>query len=132
MRKCIDRVPDPITPRGITLSDCLMTGLAVFSLKIPSLPKFEELGRLNKSSTVANNLKSMFGVKRIHSDSRLRERFGGVDPRSLRPCFKTLFFFLQRRKVLEHWTVFEDYYLIAYQWHRQSLFSQGQVQDLLR
>ena len=113
MRKCFDRVPDPITPRGITLSDCLMVGLAVFSLKIPSLLKLEELGRLNKSSTLANNLKSMFGVKRIPSDSRLRERFDGVDPRSLRSCFKTIFSFLQRGKILEHWTVFEDHYLIA-------------------
>ena len=113
MRKCFDRVPDPITPRGITLSDCLMVGLAVFSLKIPSLLKLEELGRLNKSSTLANNLKSMFGVKRIPSDSRLRERFDGVDPRSLRSGFKTIFSFLRRGKILEHWTVFEDHYLIA-------------------
>ena len=37
MPECFDRVPDPITPRGITLSDCFMVGLAVFSLKIPSL-----------------------------------------------------------------------------------------------
>ena len=98
MRKCFDRVPDPITPRSITLSDCLMTGLAVFSLKIPSLLQLEELGRLNESSTVANNLKSMFGVKRIPSDSRVRERLDGFDPRGLRPCFTTLFSFLQRGK----------------------------------
>ena len=91
MRKCFDRVPDPITPRGITLSDCLMTGLAVFSLKIPSLLQLEELGRLNESSTLANNLKSMFGVKRIPSDSRVRERLDDVDPHSLRPCFTALF-----------------------------------------
>ena len=68
---------------------------------------------MNKSSTLANNLKSMFGVKRIPSDSRLRNRFDGVDPRSLRSCFKTIFSFLQRGKILEHWTVFEDHYLIA-------------------
>ena len=98
MRKCFDRVPDPITPRSITLSDCLMTGLAVFSLKIPSLLQLEELGRLNESSTVANNLKSMFGVKRIPSDSRVRERLDGFHPRGLRPCFTTLFSFLQRGK----------------------------------
>ena len=113
MRKCFSRVPDPITSRGFTLSDCLMTGLAVFSLKIPSLLKLEELDRLNESSTQANNLKSMFDIKRIPSDSRLRERLDGVDPRSLRPCCKTLFSFLQRGKILEHWPVFEGHYLIA-------------------
>ena len=35
MRECFDRVPDLIVSRGITLSDCLMAGLAMFSLKIP-------------------------------------------------------------------------------------------------
>ena len=32
MRECFDRVPDLIVSRGITLSDCLMAGLAMFSL----------------------------------------------------------------------------------------------------
>ena len=34
VRKCFDNVPDLVASRGLTLSDCLMTGLAVFSLKI--------------------------------------------------------------------------------------------------
>ena len=37
LRECFDRVPDLIVSRGITLSDCLMTGLAIFCLKIPSM-----------------------------------------------------------------------------------------------
>ena len=41
MRECFDRVPDLIVSRGITLSDCLMTGLAIFCLKIPSMLKYE-------------------------------------------------------------------------------------------
>ena len=43
MRECFDRVPDSIVSRGITLSDCLMTGLAIFCLKIPSMLKYEQL-----------------------------------------------------------------------------------------
>ncbi len=31
VRACFDRIPDPISTRGIGLSDCLMSGLAVFS-----------------------------------------------------------------------------------------------------
>ena len=45
MRECFDRVPDLIISRGITLSDCLMAGLAMFSLsstlyKIVHVQKF--------------------------------------------------------------------------------------------
>ena len=40
MRECFDRVPDSIVSRSITLSDCLMTGLSMFCLKIPSMLKY--------------------------------------------------------------------------------------------
>ena len=41
LRECFDKVPDLINSRGITLSDCLMTGVGVFSLKMTSLRKFD-------------------------------------------------------------------------------------------
>ena len=81
MRECFDRVPDLIISRGITLSDCLMTGLAIFCLKIPSMLKYEQqLVRLDESTVQAKNLKSLFGVMRPLSDTWLRERLDGVDP----------------------------------------------------
>ena len=113
IHNCFDRVPVPIASRGITLSDCLMSGLAMFSLKIPSLVKFDQLVRLGENTVQAKNLKSLIGVNRPPSDTRIRERLDDVDPRSLRPCFTTTFSSLQRGKVLERWTVYKDYYLIA-------------------
>ena len=113
MRECFDRVPDLIVSRGITLSDCLMAGLAMFSLKIPSMLKYDQLVRLDENAVQAKNLKSLFGVKQPPSDTWLRERLDGVDPRSLRRCFKNIFSFLQRGNVLKNWTVFEGHYLIA-------------------
>ena len=113
MRECFDRVPDLIVSRGITLSDCLMAGLAMFSLKIPSMLKYDQLVRLDENTVQAKNLKSLFGVKRPPSDTWLRERLDGVDPRSLRRCFKIIFSFLQRGNVLKNWTVFDGHYLIA-------------------
>ena len=47
------------------------------------------------------------------SDTWLRERLDGVDPRNLRRCFKIIFSFLQRGNVLKDWTVFDGHYLIA-------------------
>ena len=90
MRECFDRVPDSIVSRGITLSDCLMTGLAIFCLKIPSMLKYEQLVRLDESTVQAKNLKSLFNVMRPPSDTWLRERLDGVDPRNLRRCFKII------------------------------------------
>ncbi|MCY3983431.1 MAG: hypothetical protein OXE85_05880, partial [Roseovarius sp.] len=40
-RERFDRVPDPTGARCISLSDCLMSGLAVFSFKLPSLLQFD-------------------------------------------------------------------------------------------
>ena len=55
MRECFDRVPDLIISRGITLSDCLMAGLAMFSLKIPSMLKYDQLVRLDENTVQAEN-----------------------------------------------------------------------------
>ncbi len=45
MCACLDRIPDPINPRDFTLPDCLMSSLAVFSLKMPSLLLFDKQTR---------------------------------------------------------------------------------------
>ena len=90
VRKCFDNVPDLVVSRGLTLSDCLMTGLAVFSLKMTSMLSFDEKIRLDESSVPAQNFKSLFGVDRIPSDTRVRERLDDVDPRSMRPAFKNI------------------------------------------
>ena len=105
VRKCFDNVPDLVVSRGITQSDCLMTGLAVFSLKMTSMLSFDQKIRLDESSVPAKNFRSLFGVDRIPSDTRVRERLDDVDPRSIRPAFKNIFASMQRGKVLENWTM---------------------------
>ena len=42
VRACFDRIEDPIMNRGLNQTDCLMSGLAVFGMKYPSLLKFDE------------------------------------------------------------------------------------------
>ncbi len=42
MHECFERIPDPINPPDFTLLDCLMSGLAVFSLKMPYLLQFDK------------------------------------------------------------------------------------------
>ena len=45
VRKSFSRIDDPIAGRGLNLTDCLMSGLAVFGLKYPSLLSFERDAR---------------------------------------------------------------------------------------
>ncbi len=84
VRACFGRVPNPVRTRGISLPDCLMSGLAVFSFKMPSLLQFDRQVRGGGDPVLARTLRTLFGVARAPSDTWMRERPGGVDPRR---CF---------------------------------------------
>lgn len=113
MRACFDRIPDPIKARDFSLPDCLMSGLAVFSLKMLSLLQFDTQVRGGEDPVQARNLRTLFGVGKPPSDTWMRERLDEVDPRSLRRCFTSLHAALQRGKVLEGWTVLGGHLLIS-------------------
>ena len=98
-RQCFDRIEDTVTSRGLNLTDCLMSGLAVFGMKYPSLLRFDGDARGNE--TIRSNLKSLYGVGRAPSDTALRERLDVLDSRALRRAFKRVFAALQRGKALE-------------------------------
>ena len=70
MRNCFDRVHDPIQSRDFSLSDCLMSGLAIFSLKFPSLLQFDQKMRGYEDPVQADNLRTLFGVSKVPSDTR--------------------------------------------------------------
>lgn len=99
VRERFERIEDPVAGRGLNLTDCLMSGLAVFGLKYPSLLSFERDAR--QAERTRSNLRSLYGVRRAPSDTRLRERLDEVDPGELRPAFKAVFAAVQRGKGLE-------------------------------
>ena len=96
VRKSFDKVEDPVSARRFSLSDCLMSGLAVFGLKYPSLLRFDRDARTDE--VVRANLKTLYGIERAPCDTALRERLDEVDPRELRGVFKRVFAELQRGK----------------------------------
>lgn len=107
VREGCQRIPDHRDPdASISLSDALMSGLALFALKDPSLLAFD--ARRNDQ-----NMKALFGITQVPSDTRLREILDGVDPDSLRPLFRDVFRQVQRGKVLEHYVFHENSYLLA-------------------
>ena len=52
--------------------DCIMSGLAIFGLKFPSLLKFED-GK-SDDPILRRNLRNLYGVEKAPSDTTLRER----------------------------------------------------------
>jgi len=90
--------------------DCIMTLFAVFSLKYPSLLQFD---KASKNNAVRHNLKNLFGINQVPSDTRLRERMDQVSPEILRPAFKKILSFLQRGNVLKNYTSIGDSYIVA-------------------
>ncbi len=112
VRKVFDTVPDPTSHRAFSLSDCLMSGLAMFSLKYPSLLEFDNETRgEHPNPAIVHNLKHLFKVAKTPSDSCLRQRLDVIDPRSLRDAFQGVFTNLQRGKGLEHFTSLGHYLL---------------------
>jgi hypothetical protein len=101
-------VPDHRAKPSISLVDALLSGLALFHLKSPSLLAFE---RERKSN--AFNLQALFGLKKIPCDTQMREILDDVDPSHLRSAFTDLFRHLQRGKYLERFVYFQGHYLLA-------------------
>ena len=97
--------PRPGDP-DISLSDALMSALAMFSLKSPSLLAFDQ-------ERTEGNLQQVYGIKRVPCDTSLREILDPLEPESLRPLFKHVCEALQRGKALEEMVFVEGHYLLA-------------------
>ena len=115
IRSVFDQVPEP--PRSskgvkaqISLPDCLMSGLAVFGLKFPSLLQFDNS---QEEEAIRHNLKALYGINNIPCDTSMRKRLNQVDPRDLRPAFTSVFSLLQRGKVLDDYKILGKYLAIA-------------------
>ena len=106
VRRRFEQFPEPRRCPDFSLADTLMAGLALFSLKDPSLLAF-------CSRAVDHNLRKVFGLSAVPSDTQMRAILDDVDPLLLRPLFKDVFRQLQRGKVLEDYAFLEGCYLVA-------------------
>ncbi len=123
--KKFSKVDDPLKtnrPR-VPIEDCLMSGLAVFSLKYPSLLAFNQA---QEQECISKNLEHLFKVSHVPSDTYLRERLDVIEPLALRPAYKTIFTALQRGKALEEYVYFNNSYLLSID--GTGLFSSHEIQ----
>jgi predicted transposase YbfD/YdcC len=95
----------------IPMEDFFISGYAVYSLKFSSLLNFEtEM----KDKRNFSNMKGLFGVERIPSDTRMREVIDEVETEELRPCFKSLFARAQRSNILaKEFSIWSGHYLLS-------------------
>lgn len=94
----------------ITLTDCLMSAVAMFGLKFPSLLKFDE-GK--NELEIKHNLRTLYHVDKSPCDTYMRERCDEIEPSEIRKFFKVIFSHVQRGKCLEKFQYLDEHYLLA-------------------
>jgi hypothetical protein len=106
IRDIFTKIPREVKRQTISLTDCLMSALAMFGMKSPSLLAFDGP---KLEATVQHNLKSLYEVSNVPSDTHMREVLDEVDPKALREAFTSVFHEAQRGKLLEQYTFLGGY-----------------------
>ena len=91
---------------GYTVADAVLSALAMFSLKDPSLLAFQN--RRNDQ-----NMKNLYRIENVPSDTQMRAILDPLEPDSLRPLFHDVFHELQRGKALEPFVFYQGSYLLS-------------------
>ena len=107
VRSAFEEIEDHRGPRAtIPLADALMSAFAMFSLKDPSLLAFD-----NRRQD--ENMKNLYLIGMVPSDTSMREIVDLVEPGALRPVFSHVFRHFQRGKGLEGFVFYKNNYLLA-------------------
>ena len=99
LRQEFSCLPDSRKTFSIPIKDAVMSALAMFSLKTPSLLKFDSEFR---SSWGTENPKNLFGVMTTPSDTQMRTIMDNVPTDLLHRCFKILLDFVRLKKRLKN------------------------------
>lgn len=94
----------------IPMQDFPMSGLAIFSLKFPSLLNFEEEMKKERNFS---NLTALYGIEHVPSDTHMRRVVDRIETDELRPCFTNMFSRAQRAGVLRDFALWDNQYLLA-------------------
>jgi hypothetical protein len=95
VRSGFEQIADHRAANGsISLSDALMSGFAMFSLKDSSLLEFDE--RRSKDE----NLRKIYGLEQVPSDTQMRTILDPVSPEEIKPIFKAVYQGVKQNGVL--------------------------------
>ena len=109
MSDVFSAIPDKRQQKKISISlhDALMSGFACMHFQDPSLLQFQ---KRMEDEQHRNNLRTLFSVQTIPSDTQMREIIDEVPSEYLRPIFKDYYLRLQRGKHLEQFQIFPNMY----------------------
>lgn len=112
LRGEFEKIPDHRMLGKVTipLADALMCGFALYSQKEPSLLKFEQ--KLN-AEVVGDNLKKVYLINEVPSDTQMREILDHVEAVSLRGAYNAMFRELQVGGALRPFVFLNGKYLAA-------------------
>ena len=88
VRNVFDKVTRTVKRQKISMADCLMSALAMFGMKSPSLLAFDGPAL---EEPIRHNLQTLYEVDNPPSDTHMREVLDEVDPRTLRETFLSVF-----------------------------------------
>lgn len=123
IRGVFSQIPDHRPGKTkFTLADALMSGLAVFGLKYPSLLKFDED---QDEPIIRHNLKTLYGVNLAPCDTQLREICDPLDAGAINPAFTLLHQSAQRQGLLKKYEYIDGHVLVSIDGTGQ--FSSGKI-----
>jgi hypothetical protein len=107
IRRRAKQLPDSrVRSCDYSMADAVMSAVAMFALKDPSLLAFEERRH-------DENIKNLFRVRNVPSDSQARTILDPLEPDLLRPMFNDIFAQLSRGKALEPYVFHQGCYLLS-------------------
>jgi len=107
VRSGFEQIADHRAANGsISLTDALMSGFGMFSLKDSSLLEFDD--RRSKDE----NSRAIYGLEQVPSDTQMRTILDLVLPEELKPVFKEVNQVMKQNGVLEQMK-FVGYYLVS-------------------
>lgn len=94
----------------LSLADALMSGLAVFALKFPSLLKFDEQ---RQEEHIRYNLQHLYGITQAPCDTQLREIIDPVEPTALHPAYHAVFQYVHDTQALDQFRFLDQAFLVS-------------------
>ncbi len=91
---------EPVSKKGFSLIDCLLSAFAMFHLKYPSLLQFDEACR---DEGKLQNIKSLYGVSAVPCDTTMRERLDPLFPQTMNEAIHAVIGMMQRSQSLQEW-----------------------------
>jgi hypothetical protein len=108
VKDIFDKISSNTKSNKISISDCLMSALAMFSLKAPSLLAFD---KQKQDKIVSHNLRALYKIGNVPCDTYMREVLDEINFQNIRECFLSIFHEAQRSKLLESYEFLDKSYL---------------------